>query len=57
MTLNEILQIMQNRIIALNEARKAAVNAGDLERVVQIDSDLVTTKTVIAQLQTTMQNG
>lgn len=43
MTLDEIKVIMQNRLITLSEARRSAVNAGDLERVVQIDGDLATT--------------
>ena len=55
MTLNEILLIMQNRILTLNEARKAAVTAGDLERVTQIESDLLTTLTSIEQMKITIQ--
>lgn len=55
MTLHEILMIMQNRIIALNEARKAAYSAGDLERVTQIDTDLATTYTSIEKLKSTME--
>lgn len=43
MTLDEIKVIMQNRLITLSEARRAAANAGDLERVIQIDGDLTTT--------------
>lgn len=51
MTLHEILLIMQNRIISLNEARKAAVVAGDLERVTQIDTDLLTTWSSIEKIK------
>lgn len=57
MTLNDILFIMQNRVIALAEARKLAVSSGDLDRVNQIDMDLATTQTVINQLQNAIQNG
>lgn len=57
MTLNDILFIMQNRLIALSEARRLAVSSGDLDRVSQIDIDITTTQTVIQQLQHTMQNG
>lgn len=55
MTLNEILSIMQNRIIALNEARRAAVNSGDLDGVVKIDSDLVTTHSSIEKIKLLLQ--
>lgn len=55
MTLHEILMIMQNRIISLNEARKAAYVAGDLERVTQIDTDLVTTWTSIEKIKNTIE--
>lgn len=51
MTLTEILVIMQHRIIALNEARKAASLAGDLEKVTQIDADLTTTATTIDKIK------
>lgn len=55
MTLHEILMIMQNRIISLNEARKAAYVSGDLERVTQIDTDLVTTWTSIEKIKNTIE--
>lgn len=55
MTLNEVLVIMNNRLVTLNEARKAAVAAGDLEKVVQIDGDLITTVSSIEQLKNTIQ--
>ena len=55
MTLQEVLVIMNNRIITLNEARKAASAAGDLEKVIQIDGDLMTTLSTIEQLKSTIQ--
>lgn len=51
MNLNEVLGIMQNRIMALNEARRSAAAAGDLPRVVQIDYDITTTNITIDQLK------
>lgn len=51
MTIDEVLVILQNRLITLTEARKAAVNVGDLERVVQIDGDLLTTVTSIEKIK------
>lgn len=50
MTLQELITIMQNRLITLNEAKKAATAAGDLERLIQIDGDVLTTTIVIQQL-------
>ena len=57
MTITELLTIMQNRLLTLNEARKSAVLAGDLERVVQIDGDLVTTYTTVEKLQKAVELG
>jgi hypothetical protein len=34
----------------LNEARKSAVATGDVERVLQVDNDLLSTTMTIAQL-------
>ena len=56
MTLDEIKIIMQNRLITLSEARKAAVSAGDLEKVVQIDGDLTTTVTSLEKLSQIISN-
>ena len=57
MTLNEILVIMQNRILTLNEARKAAVTAGDIERVIQIEGDLLTTWTSVEKIKAAIDAG
>jgi|688.fasta_scaffold636794_2 hypothetical protein len=51
MKLQELITIMQNRLITLNEARKSASAAGDLERVTQIDNDLLTTSISIDQIK------
>lgn len=50
MTLQELITIMQNRLITLNEAKKSATAAGDLEQLVKIDGDILTTTVVIQQL-------
>jgi hypothetical protein len=55
MTLHEVLVIMNNRVITLGEARKAAVAAGDLEKVIQIDGDLMSTFTTIDQLKNSIE--
>jgi hypothetical protein len=50
MTMNEILVILQNRLINLKETRKLAVASGNLEQVVSIDNDIVTTKNSIESI-------
>lgn len=55
MTLNEVLNILNNRLITLNEARKTAYAAGDLEQVVKIDADLTSTVTSIENLRKTIE--
>ena len=57
MTLTEILTIMENRILALRNARVTAVNNGDLENVVKIDNDILTTALVIDELKAKLENG
>ena len=57
MTLDELLVIMQNRLLTLQAARQAAVLAGDLDRVNQVDGDLITTVTSIEQLKKTKESG
>lgn len=51
MTLQELLVIMQNRLLVLAEARKEAVNAGNLQRIIEIDGDLLTTSSTIESLK------
>ena len=51
MTVQELIFILQNRVLTLNEARKNAVNSGDPERVVQIDGDLLTTNISLDQIK------
>lgn len=55
MKLDYLLSIMQNRILTLTEARKAAVASGDIERVDQLDSDLLTTENTVEQIKSILQ--
>lgn len=55
MKLDEVLHIMENRVLTLNEARRLAVNSGDITNVEKIDGDLSTTMTTINQLKITIQ--
>lgn len=51
MTINEILTILDNRILNLTESRKAAVTSGLLDQVILIDNDMESTKTSIRSLK------
>ena len=55
MKLDLLLTIMQNRILTLTEARKAAVTSGDIERVAQLDADLLTTEDTVEKIKTLLQ--
>lgn len=57
MTLEEILIIMENRLINLTETRKSAVSSGLLDQVVALDADLLTTTGTIKQLKIQIQNS
>lgn len=54
MTLNEILIILQNRLINLQETRKLAVASGNLEQVNSIDVDIETTTISISQIKASL---
>lgn len=51
MTVDDLIRLLENRILTLNEAKKSAFTAGDLERVIQIELDLLTTQSSITQLR------
>jgi hypothetical protein len=55
MKLDLLLTIMQNRVLTLTEARKAAVTSGDIERVAQLDGDLLTTEDTVEQIKNLLQ--
>jgi hypothetical protein len=50
MSLDEILIVLQNRVLSLKTSRASAFNAGDLENVVRIDNDLITTENSIEKI-------
>lgn len=55
MKLDELLHIMENRVLTLTEARRLAVSSGDIANVEKIDGDLHTTITTVNQLRITVQ--
>lgn len=56
MRIEDIIVILQNRLIALGESRKVAVVSGDLARVVDIDNDITNTTLSLEQLQSSLGN-
>jgi hypothetical protein len=55
MKLDELLHIMENRVLTLTEARRIAISSGDITNVEKIDGDLTSTLTTITQLKITIQ--
>ena len=56
MTLNEILVIMQNRLLVLTEAKKNFIVNGDIKSVSDIESDILSTKQTIEQIENVLRN-
>ena len=46
-----ILRVMENRLASLNNIRAAAVNSGDLEKIVQLDAEIAETEITIQDLR------
>lgn len=57
MTLQEIIFIMDNRLINLTETRKAAVSSGLIDQITLLDSDILTTTGTIQQLNAALAAG
>lgn len=51
MTLEDLLTIMNNRVLTLNEAKRHATSVGDLPQVVMLEGDLLTTLATIHKLK------
>jgi len=51
MKLQDILIIMQNRLLNLTEARKSALSTGNLEMLANIDADITSTELTVQQLK------
>ena len=57
MTLQEIIFIMDNRLINLTETRKAAVSSGLIDQITLLDADILTTTGTIQQLNAALTAG
>jgi hypothetical protein len=55
MKIEEVMIIMQNRMISLTDIRKGAADSGDIDIINKIDADLMSTQTTIDQLKLTLQ--
>ena len=51
MTIDEIIVILQNRLVNLEETRKQAVASGLLDQVNALDADIISTKNSLQALQ------
>jgi hypothetical protein len=51
MTVNQIIEMLQNRIVHLSQARSGAAALGDLARVAALDEDLAETELTLATLR------
>jgi hypothetical protein len=51
MTIKEIIAILQNKLVNLQNAKDCHIAGGNLEAVISIDNDILTTKTTIESLQ------
>jgi hypothetical protein len=50
MTVSEIIEMLERRIVQLGQLRSSAVTLGDIARVAAIDSDLAETELTLATL-------
>jgi hypothetical protein len=51
MTIEEIIVILQNKITVLQGARIAFVNQGNLQAVIDIDNDILSTEGTLEKLK------
>ena len=51
MTLEELITIMNNRVLTLNDAKIHATSIGDLPQIIQLEGDLLTTLATIHKLE------
>jgi hypothetical protein len=56
MHLHQIYALLNNRMTSLVEAKKAAIATGEIDRIVQIDSDILSTQSSISQIRKSMES-
>lgn len=51
MNIHFIIRVLENRLQTLNNIRSAALQAGDLEKVVQIEGEISETELTLSELR------
>jgi hypothetical protein len=51
MTKGRVLEILENKVKALQAELEVATNAGELERVARAEADILETQTTIAEIK------
>lgn len=51
MTLEDLVKIMNNRVLTLNDAKAHATSIGDLSQIILLEGDLLTTLATIHKLK------
>jgi hypothetical protein len=57
MHLQQIYVLLNNRLASLLEARNVAVVTGEIDRLTQIDLDILSTQSSLAQLKKSIDSG
>jgi hypothetical protein len=57
MKLEEIIRIMQNKVDALSNTRNLAYNAGDLEKMINLDQEISITQDSIEKIRQAMSQS
>ncbi len=52
MKLTELVTLLANKLSSLNNAKSTAIVSGDVERVIQLDSEITETQSTINAMQT-----
>lgn len=47
MTLEQIIQILTNKVVSLSQLRESAIRSGDLEKVNQIEVEIAETQSTL----------
>jgi hypothetical protein len=57
MTLQDIIDVVANRLTTLRNQRALAISSGDLQRVVELDEEIATTEVTLGALNVTKNAG
>ena len=54
MKIEQVLAILQNRVVTLNSLKSSATGSGDLEKVIQVENELSDTLDTIEKIKNTI---